>query len=148
MHSGAWKWIVPACRLILGGVFIYASIDKIAHPDAFADILYNYHLVPAWGIHFLAAWLPVLELLAGICLISGILLRGAATISGGLLIVFIVALGINLFRGYNIDCGCFTTGAGTHEGGMIALILRDILLLAPAVLILLHEYRYPRPRES
>jgi len=131
-----WKWTLMVCRLLLGGVFIYASLDKIAHPAAFADILYNYQLIPAWMIHPLAVWLPWLELLAGIFLIAGVFAQGAALLLGGLLLVFVAALGINLLRGLSIDCGCFTTTAGTHTGGMIELIVRDLLLLIPALLII------------
>jgi hypothetical protein len=34
------------CRVILGGLFIYASLDKIAHPHDFAKIVYDYNLIP------------------------------------------------------------------------------------------------------
>lgn len=136
MTSRTWKWMLLACRLVLGGVFVYASLDKITHPGAFADILYNYQLIPAWMIHPLAVWLPWLELVAGIFLVAGVFVHGAALVLGGLLMVFIAALGINLLRGLSIDCGCFTTAAGTHTGGMIELIIRDLLLLIPAFLII------------
>ena len=33
-------------RLILGYVFIYASIDKIIDPASFSDIIDNYHITP------------------------------------------------------------------------------------------------------
>jgi len=140
VNSAKWKWLLAACRLILGGVFIYASIDKIIHPGAFADILYNYNLIPGWMIHPLAVWLPWLELVSGIMMITGIFLRGATVILSGLLMVFIVALSINALRGYNIDCGCFATSSGEHQGDMIGLILRDIALLVPAGIILAWEW--------
>lgn len=140
MNSTRWKWLLLACRLILGGVFIYASLDKIANPGAFADILYNYNLIPEWMIHPLAVWLPWLELVSGVMMIAGVFLRGATVVLSGLLLVFIAALSINALRGYSMDCGCFTTTLGEHQGGMIRLILRDIALLLPAVIILRREW--------
>lgn len=148
MTTRTWKWILMVCRLLLGGVFIYASLDKIAHPAAFADILYNYQLIPAWMIHPLAVWLPWLELLAGVFLVAGVFVHGAALLLGGLLLVFIAALGINLLRGLSIDCGCFTTTTGSQRGAMIELIIRDLLLLIPAVLIIRHGLMRFRQRSG
>jgi len=33
-------------RLLAGGVFVYASVDKILHPDQFAIAVNNYQLLP------------------------------------------------------------------------------------------------------
>ena len=140
MNSIRWKWLLMVCRLILGGVFIYASIDKIMNPGAFADILSNYNLIPDWMIHPMAVWLPWLEMVSGVLMITGIFLPGSTVVLSGLLLVFIGALGINVLRGYSIDCGCFTTARGGHQGDMIGLILRDIALLVPAMVILRREW--------
>ncbi len=35
-------------RLVIAGVFIYASIDKIIHPDLFAEAVYNYQVLPGY----------------------------------------------------------------------------------------------------
>jgi hypothetical protein len=35
-------------RVIFGGIFIFASIDKILHPKAFAEIVFNYQLYPTF----------------------------------------------------------------------------------------------------
>ena len=45
-------------RLILGGVFIYASLDKIAHPAEFAKAIGNYHVVPFGLENLMALALP------------------------------------------------------------------------------------------
>jgi hypothetical protein len=31
-------------RLVVAAIFLYASADKILHPAAFAQMVYNYHL--------------------------------------------------------------------------------------------------------
>ena len=34
-----WKPLYLLLRLVFGGLFIYASLDKILHPPAFAEII-------------------------------------------------------------------------------------------------------------
>jgi len=119
-------------RLILGGIFIYASIDKIAHPDQFAEIVYNYKLMPGMAVNIMAIVLPWVELVAGLFLVLGIWVKDSAAILGALLLVFIGAISVNLARGLDFDCGCFST-AGGHERSAILLLLRDLVLLLPVV---------------
>ena len=56
--------VVLFARLILGGVFIYASIDKILNPGDFAKIISNYHVLPFGLENLLAITLPWVELLS------------------------------------------------------------------------------------
>ena len=65
-------------RIVLGGILVYASWHKIADPPDFAKIIYNYRLFPPASIHMLAVFVPWIELVAGLALISGIGLRGGA----------------------------------------------------------------------
>ncbi|MDH3851011.1 MAG: hypothetical protein OEV09_08130, partial [Deltaproteobacteria bacterium] len=48
-HTGNWLThpiTALVLRIVLGWVFIYASLDKIRHPDLFAEAVYNYQLLP------------------------------------------------------------------------------------------------------
>ncbi|RPI27046.1 MAG: DoxX family membrane protein [Acidobacteria bacterium] len=117
-------------RLIVGGIFIYAAVDKIAHPDQFAEIVNNYKLMPAKTINVMAIIMPWLELVAGVLLVAGVWVKDNAAILGALLLVFIVAISINLARGLDFDCGCFSTAASTKNAS-IWLLVRDIALLLP-----------------
>lgn len=128
------KTVVLLCRIIFGSVFIFASIDKIFHPEAFAGILYNYELLPGFLIYPPALFLPWVELVAGAFLIAGIFLRGSSFILNSLLLIFILAITINLLRGINFDCGCFSTLPGT-DSNVYFLLVRDLLLLIPGFLI-------------
>jgi hypothetical protein len=96
-------------RLILGGVFVWASIYKILHPAAFAGVIANYQLLPDVLVNGYAVTLPWLELLLGFFLIFGLWLPGAVVLSNLLLVVFSGALVFNVARGLDIDCGCFTS---------------------------------------
>jgi uncharacterized membrane protein YphA (DoxX/SURF4 family) len=75
------------CRVILGGVFIYASIDKILHPQAFAKIIHNYQLVPDLLVTFPAIILPWLEMISGLFLLAGIFRRASALVLSAMLLV-------------------------------------------------------------
>ena len=122
-------------RLVLGGIFIYASLDKIAHPREFAKIIANYAILPEPLVTLPALVLPWLELLAGLCLVSGLWVRSAALLLSSLLLFFILALGFNALRGISMSCGCFSTSAGDTENALV-LIFRDLLFLIPGLLII------------
>ncbi len=124
------------CRFILGGLFIYASISKIVHPYAFAKIIYNYKLLPDILIYISAISLPWVEMISGLFLVAGIFKRTAAIILFSLLIIFIIAISINLIRGLDFDCGCFTTVTTENGSDPVGLLIRDILMLIPGGVII------------
>ena len=95
-------------RLVLGGVFLIAAIDKIAVPDVFAKSINNYHIVPTYFVNFSALLLPWLELLCSIFLITGIRVKASAVLTSGMLLVFVVAILSAMYRGLDINCGCFS----------------------------------------
>jgi uncharacterized membrane protein YphA (DoxX/SURF4 family) len=115
-------------RLAVGIIFIYASLDKIAQPGQFARIVYNYHILPGELINLMAIIMPWIELICGALLILGIYKEGSVLILNVLVLVFIVAVGINLFRGVDLECGCFTVSSKAR-GAVLSLLLRDIGLL-------------------
>jgi len=119
-------------RLALGGVFLYASLDKILHPQAFAQAVYNYQILPDAAVNLAALILPWLELLLGLCLVVGIWMPGATVTTTGLLFVFIGALVFNLARGLDIHCGCFSTEATGEPAGLMTVV-RDLVFLAFSV---------------
>jgi hypothetical protein len=120
------RWRILAARLILAGIFIYASLVKIAHPAAFANDVYNYQLLPDALINLTAIVLPWLELFLGLCLLAGIWLPGAVLTVNGLLIVFLAALVFNLGRGLDVNCGCFSTSSDAPAMSAGWYLLRDV----------------------
>ena len=127
--------LVILCRLVLGGVFIYASLDKIANPAEFAKAIGNYHVLPFGLENLLALFLPWLELITGILLIAGIMVDGATILIISMNIVFIFAISQALARGISIECGCFSlsTEGGSNIG--FQTILRDFVYLIMAFII-------------
>lgn len=96
-------------RLVLGVVFIVASVDKVYNPGPFAQAVYNYQILPDALINLTAIILPWLELFLGLCLVGGFWLPGAVTLANGLLLIFFGALVFNVARGLDVHCGCFST---------------------------------------
>jgi uncharacterized membrane protein YphA (DoxX/SURF4 family) len=133
------KIVFLAARIILGGIFVYASVDKILQPAAFAGAVYNYQILPDRFINLTAIFLPWLELILGACLIAGIWMPAATLIANMLLVAFTGALLFNLARGLDIHCGCFATGteAGVSNGWYV---LRDILFLGIGAVVLFSTF--------
>ncbi len=135
------KRLMLLFRLVLGITFIYASLDKIANPDQFARIIYNYHILPHFLINIYAVTLPWVEFLAGLFLILGVFIESASLLISFLLLVFVVAISINLYRGVNLNCGCFSTDpAGTKEGAK--LLIKDFVFLFLGIMIFFFNKSY------
>lgn len=115
-------------RLVLGGVFVLASVDKILHPFAFAKSIGNYQILPDGLVNLMAIILPWIELILGSLLIFGIWLPGATVLVNLLLSVFFTALVFNMARGLNVDCGCFTH-SGTESASTSWYLVRDTFFL-------------------
>jgi cobalt-zinc-cadmium efflux system protein len=130
LQEPATFWI----RLILGAVFVLASVDKIIHPAAFAQAIYNYQILPDALINLTAIILPWLELLLGILLISGLWLPGAAVLVNLLLLAFFGALVFNVARGLDVHCGCFTASTEGTPATTWYLIRDTVFLVLGCVL--------------
>ncbi len=139
LHNDCLGLIV---RIVIGLVFIYASLDKIAYPAEFARIIYNYHLLPGELVNLVAITMPWVELICGVCVILGIYKEGGILIIGFMLCIFAVSIGINLIRGVDIECGCFTVSSRAKSDAL-GLLLKDIgYLILIAYLIINRSHRF------
>lgn len=151
MRFPAWllhPWLSVRLQLGLGAIFVVAAIPKVADPPAFAHMIYNYRLVPGAVINAMALVLPWVELLAGLALFVGVWKRTAAGITGLLLLVFVVALSVNLARGNPVNCGCFGVHAKDKSrpellDEMRWTILRDVAILGVVAQVLAASKRSP-----
>lgn len=148
LRHPAVHWLLAVA---LGGVFVYASLDKIADPRAFARIVYHYQVVgPNASLGFVpanlvAVALPWLELFAGLLLITGLWRREAAVVAAVLLAVFVAAVGSTLARGIDIrNCGCFALDESGRAAGWM-LIAGDLALLATALAVAFVPSRAAEP---
>ena len=121
-------------RLALGYIFIYASIDKIIDPISFSNVIDNYHITPIILNNLFALFIPWLEFIIGICLIFNLKIHGASFLSIILLLWFIFILSQAIFRGINVECGCFDLNISDLDDlelrkNMIKRIFEDIVFL-------------------
>jgi len=119
---------------------MYAALDKITHPEQFARIVFNYHLLPGPIINIVALVLPVSEFLAGIMLISGTLYPGARNYLIILLLAFMIAIGVNVIRGVDLECGCFTVSSKAKSAAL-QILVRDVFYLIPGLILLVSGSR-------
>ena len=130
------RHIFLAFRLLIGGIFFYAGLEKILDPFKFSVAIYNYLIFPDLLIGGMAATIPWIEAMAGLFLLSGFNTKGAAALTSFLLLIFIGLIIISAIRGLDIDCGCF--GSLERKVGLLA-ILEDTSLLAISMCVLLFE---------
>ena len=128
------KYALVGYRLLLGAIFIYASIHKIGEPYEFARIVHNYRILPPELVNIVAITLPWIEIVTGLLLVLGLFTRENALIVFGMLCVFIFGMAAALWRGLEIDCGCFRPGADSTN--LWARILEDLVMLTMAGLVL------------
>src|SRR4030042_147714 len=124
-------------RILLGGIFIYASLSKILNPDQFAQAVMNYRIVPLVSVNLFAILLPWLELVSGILLLLGLFSGGSMVMITVLMALFLGAIGSALLRGLDISCGCFSTD-GVYKITFFYFI-RDLLLFALALQVLFYD---------
>ncbi len=133
-------------RLLLGVVFITASIDKIAHPAEFAEIVQNYQILPDYMVNITSIVLPWLEALLGVLILFGLWLPGATALASLLLVVFLAALSSAVARGIDINCGCFSTNAA-GPAHTFWYLPRDLLFLLVAAYVTIRVFR-KRPEDD
>jgi uncharacterized membrane protein YphA (DoxX/SURF4 family) len=138
IYNSSWTELI--IRWFLGIIFVYASFHKIAEPDAFAKIIYGYDLFPKFSINLIAIIIPFLELISGAALLAGVCPRSAVLIINGMLFGFIIALSVNLIRGHEFDCGCFSFGETSSAS---QLLVRDILYF----ILGLYVFFYHKPQK-
>jgi len=115
-------------------MFLYTGVVHFLDPKGFAEAVANYRILPVVLVNPFSVGLPFVEMITGIALLLGIFIPGSLLIISGLLFMFAFALGIALFHGLDISCGCFTTTKEAQRISWIYLV-RDLSLLAITVFI-------------
>jgi len=120
--------------IAVGAVFVYASLDKVAQPDRFADVVNDYQMLPLIFINAFALAMPWVEAVTGAALLLGIWRRAAGLLATCLTVAFLVAIAQAEVRGLKIECGCFDLSGMSATEASWSLFARDLLLLAGGLL--------------
>jgi uncharacterized membrane protein YphA (DoxX/SURF4 family) len=137
---GLWRALTHRCLLraagvVIGAVFIYASVDKIVHPDRFADVVHEYDMLPLFAVNAFALAMPWVELMAGVALIAGFWRGAGGLLAAALSVAFMVAIAQAELRGLKIECGCFNVSGMSATEASWGLFARDAFLLLGSLLI-------------
>jgi uncharacterized membrane protein YphA (DoxX/SURF4 family) len=136
-------------RWLLGIIFTWAALSKIANLQDFYSSLAGYQLpLPDVFLRLTATTLPWLELMCGLLLLAQ--LWGRAALLWVLLLsgVFLVCTGQAWARGLEVSCGCLSLdflglGAASKSGTFEFLesvkfaFFRSLFLIAAALYLLL-----------
>ncbi len=143
--SGIDPAIRGLCALSLTLIFGASGVIKLRDIEAFEGSLANYQIVPTWLEKPLAYLLPMLECTAAVGLLPTSTRALAASMVLALLLIFSLAISVNLARGRtNIDCGCFGPALRQELSGW--LLLRNLFLMILATFVILPTSG--RPTES
>ncbi len=100
-------------------------------------------MLPTFVVKPVAFILPWLELILGVFLVAGFLIRESALILTILLIIFIIAIGIRATKGPIEDSGCFGELSILSTSNFAIIMLRDFIILSIGMLILLLYKKTP-----
>jgi len=126
-------------RVSLGVLFLITGLQKVSHPGNFAEVIANYGLLPKPLVHLSALFVPWLEILLGICFILGWLTRAASLLMAGLSLAFAFFVGSAVYRGLDVDCGCFAGASSVswwHVALDLGLTMLSILFLTRGAVLL------------
>lgn len=127
----------------MGLIFLAGAVPKLRHPRGFVLAVLEYRVLPLGLSRFYARLIPPLELLLALLLLTGTAVRAAAIVLSVLLLSFIVAIGINLVRGRDLDCHCFGRTSKRLIGWRV--LLQDTALLSAAIIVLTFTREWVAP---
>ncbi len=97
-------------RLVVGGVWLWAGLIKLPHPEASVTAVRAYQLLPLEVVPVVGRALPIIEVLVGALLVLGVLTRFSGLLSALLQLAFVIGIASVWWRGIAIECGCFGDG--------------------------------------
>jgi hypothetical protein len=122
--------------IFLGLLFLVSGVAKLLDRRAFLASVAAYKLLPTPLVPSVAYLIIMLELLVSVMLIFNVFSNSALLTASILLMVFSLAITVNLLRGRSdIDCGCLGGLAQQHLGWSIVIRNSCLAALGTAVLI-------------
>jgi uncharacterized membrane protein YphA (DoxX/SURF4 family) len=129
------KYFQIGLRVILGIIFIYASVGKLFRAEDFAKAILRYEFLPLYFVNIMAVTMPWVEFFTGILLILGIFRKATSILASVSLIAFLIALISAYARGLDISCGCFSLEETSTKGDIIYRIVQDFFMLAGTIVV-------------
>jgi uncharacterized membrane protein YphA (DoxX/SURF4 family) len=121
------RYVILVCRLGVGITFIISGMSKLPEGTAFVKEVEKYRLLPDALANAYGSALPWVEIILGSLLILGLVSRVTAGIGFLTALSLVIANSVVLYRGLNLECGCF--------GGLAELQTRDAIIIDSILLI-------------
>ncbi len=93
----------------IGMYFVTVSVSKIFTFQLFLQTVYSFGVLPSSVILSFSICIILVELIGGVALILDVVPIFFSRMLFGTVILFTIAILINLIRGNLIDCGCYGT---------------------------------------
>ena len=130
-----------ALRLFLGATFIASAVAKLPMQERFIDVVKDYHMLPDFLASFYGSVLPWLELLLGVYILLGMLIKQTSFTIILIGATFMVANIGAIAKGME-HCGtCFGEAFPLSAPAALAL---DFIIIIAAVVLLVHGHRAQR----
>lgn len=132
--------VVAAGSLLLAGATklgLLAGAGQLTRaPLTFALSIQSFRLLPDGAVPLVAYYLPWLELTLAVPLLLGLWSRQSAALATALLTGFTLALASVLWRGLDVDCGCFGGLFGESTVSTLSLLRNSLFIVAGACVAL------------
>ena len=123
-------------RFAVGITFIISGASKLPERAAFVDEVAEFELLPDALARVYGTALPWVEIIIGSLLVIGLVSRIAAGIGILTALSLVIANSVVLYRGINMECGCFGDLAELQTRDAIII---DVLLLIFSFLIIVKK---------
>jgi uncharacterized membrane protein YphA (DoxX/SURF4 family) len=132
MEMSVWLpygiYFAPLVRAYLAFILLKSATEKFMDMRYFLGVVSSYKILPGHTVRPFAFILPCFESILGGLLLVGWQTRLSAALLALLMMVFILAIYINLVRGrHYLDCGC--SGSRSKHKISNQLIMRDALII-------------------
>ncbi len=125
-------------RLFLAYTFLISGAEKLVAMGVFGRNIFAYGILPESLSNIAAALFVWTEIVIGVFLFAGAMIRGSALVASTMLVLFLIAIISALARGLEIDCGCFANPEpiGWHK------VWEDLAYLAAALYLIFFPKSY------
>lgn len=127
-------YLTVILRLLVGGTFVFSGATKLLEHSQFVDVVDGYHILPHSLATAYAVTLPWVELVIGVYLILGILIRPSSIVAVLMATSFVVANVSSIFRGDEYCGSCF--GEDILLLAWQSLIIDALIIMAGVYLVL------------
>ena len=121
---------VSCICLFLAVLFFWSSLHKFSDPEAFARLISKNVDLHRGFVGWISLWLPCFEIALAMALLISKAQRAALVLAASLLAFFALLISVNLLRGLEVPCGCFSNKG---EPATWWNVLRNLLLFSLAI---------------